>query len=200
MKKVIMLKIFIIVALFNGYTNDANACEKHRNQAAKTTELPSSSLYHLSSKWSDQINSTVQMSELVGRSRLIAMVYTKCQTACPLLVQDIKGMIAKLPKEHSKDLHIDLFSFDSETESSKSLQAFKDKFKLDENWSIYAGSKNSVSELAAVLGVQYKKLPSGEYIHSNVIFFVDAKGEVTAKHEGLGRDSSEFIKKIENSL
>lgn len=200
MEKIKMLKILLMIILFNGFIRTSNACEKHRNLEVKTTELPSGSLYHLSSQWSDQESRVLQLSELAGRSRLIAMVYTKCRTACPLLVQDIKSMMLKVSKEHAKDLHVDLFSFDSEGESSKSLQAFKEKFKLNENWSIYSGSKNSVSELAAALGVQYKKLPSGEYIHSNVIFFVNEKGEVVAKHEGLGREASNFVKKIENAL
>ena len=80
------------------------------------------------------------------------------------------------------------------------MQSLKSKYKLNDSWSIYSGPANAVSELAAALGVQYKRLPSGEYIHSNIIFFLNKNGEVIAKHEGLNRDASEFIKKIQSSL
>lgn len=192
------IQIILLALVLNGISGHSNACEKHRVQATKPLSLPSGSLYHLNSKWADQENSVVHLPELAGRPRIVAMVYTKCQTACPLLVQDIKSMASRIPKSLAGKLHIDLFSFGSE--NSKSLQSFKLKYKLDENWSAYSGSENSVAELAAALGVQYKKLPSGDYIHSNVVFFIDENGEVVAKHEGLGKDVTEFIKKVEGAL
>ena len=183
-----------------GLSAPSDACEKHNGQAIESSSLPGNSLYHINSKWINQDNSTVHLNEFAGKPRLIAMVYTKCTTACPLLVRDIKSMTSKIPKALADKINIDLFSFDSESENSKSLQSFKEKYKLGESWSAYSGSKGSVSELAAALGIQYKKLPSGDYIHSNVVFFINENGEVVAKHEGLGRDVSEFIKKIENAL
>ncbi len=193
-------QIIFTVFLIFGLSAPSDACEKHNSQNAESTSLPSNSLYHMNSKWTNQDNGTVLLSEFAGRPRLIAMVYTKCSTACPLLVRDIKSMTSKIPKVLFDKLTVDLFSFDSDSENSKSLQSFKEKYKLTESWSTYFGPKGSVSELAAALGIQYKKLPSGEYIHSNVVFFINENGEVIAKHEGLGRDVSEFIKKIENAL
>lgn len=190
----------LVALVLSGISSVAGACEKHNGPATKSSTLPSASLYHLNSKWVNQENSPVHLNNLAGKPRIIAMVYTKCQTACPLLVQDIKTMTTRIPKPLADTLHIDLFSFDSNSENYKSLQDFKSKYKLDQNWSAYSGSKDSVAELAAALGIQYKRLPSGDYIHSNVVFFVNEKGEVVAKHEGLGRDASEFLKKIEGSL
>lgn len=195
-----IVKIILLVLFLNGISESSNACEKHRVQDAKPLLLPSDSLYHLNSKWADQENSVIHLPQLAGRPRIVAMVYTKCQTACPLLVQDIKSMTSRIPKNLTGKLHIDLFSFDSDSENSKSLQSFRSKYKLDENWSAYSGSKNSVAELAGALGVHYKKLPSGDYVHSNVVFLINENGEVVAKHEGLGKDVTEFIKKIEGVL
>jgi protein SCO1 len=200
MKKLITLKMVLIALAINGVALKSEACDKHHDQTAQSVSLPNDSLYNLNSKWSDQKANSESLSSLAGKPRIIAMVYTKCQSACPLLVHDIKSMTSKISKPLAEKIQIDLFSFDSETENAKSLQAFIEKYKLDNAWSAHAGSKESVAELAAALGVQYKKLPSGDYIHSNVVFFLNEKGEVVAKHEGLGKDVSEFIKKIEGSL
>jgi|JI10StandDraft_1071094.scaffolds.fasta_scaffold716088_1 protein SCO1/2 len=177
----------------------ALACDDHNMAAAETKVLPGNSVYQLQSTWVDQKNSKIKFSELAGKPRIIAMVYTKCKSACPLLVHDIKGTIAKLPKNISDQIQIDLFSFDSEEENSNSLSEFKSKYELSDNWSIFYGNKGSVAELAAVLGVQYKKLDGGEYVHSNVVFYLNEYGEIKGKQEGLGRDSSDFIQSIEKN-
>lgn len=176
-----------------------HACEKHNHPIIESKDLPGDSLYQLNSKWVNQQNKPIHLPQLAGKPRIVAMVYTKCQTACPLLVQDIKKVMARLPENLASALHVDLFSFD-DNENHRTLQSFRAKYSLPDTWSAYAGTRNDVAELAAALGIQYKKVASGDYIHSNVIFFINEKGEVVAKHEGLGRDSEEFAKKIHASL
>lgn len=193
-------QVVLAILVVNGVPTYSDACEKHRNQAVKPLSLPSDSLYHLTSTWTDQEDKVIHLNELAGKPRIVAMVYTRCKTACPLLIQDIRVITSRLPKELANKLHIDLFSFDSDSENYKSLQNLTSKYKLDHNWTAYSGPKSSVAELAAALGIQYKRLPSGDYIHSNVVFFINENGEVVAKHEGLGRDVGEFARKIESLL
>lgn len=201
MNSKIIFNFFIASLLWNGFTaSTANSCEKHNLAAASSQALPGDSVYQLHSSWTDQTNATLKFDSLAGKPRIIAMVYTKCKSACPLLVHDIKKTIAKLPKEVAEHIHIDLFSFDSEEENSVSLNEFKSKYELSDNWSIYYGNKSSVSELAAVLGVQYKKLDGGEYVHSNVVYFLNESGEIKGKQEGLGRENSDFVRNIESSF
>lgn len=195
-------KIQLTLAAFSllGFASVSKACEMHQGEVAQSLALPSGSLYHLNSHWINHENKIFHLKNFVGKPRLIAMVYTKCQTACPLLVADIKSITARIPKAQADKLNVELFSFDSESENPESLQAFKVKYKLNDRWSAYSSSKENVAELAAALGIQYKKLPSGDYIHSNLVFFINEKGEVIAKQEGLGRSVDEFIKKIQNAL
>jgi protein SCO1/2 len=200
MRQIYLVQIILIGFVVFEFSGFSEACEKHLTHNADSSVLPSSSLYNMNSKWINQENQPIQLNELVGNPRLVAMVYTKCQAACPLLVQDIKSMTSLIPKAIAEKLRVDLFSFDSDIENFKSLKLFKEKYKLDERWSAYSGSTGSVAELAAALGIKYKKLPSGEYIHSNVIFLINDKGEIIAKHEGLGRNADEFIKSIQKAL
>lgn len=200
MNKIKNTSIAFILILSVGIYEYSSACEEHQKQNSKSVSLPGASIYNLNSSWSDQDNHAIKLESLAGKPRFVAMIYTKCQTACPLLVQDIQAVTSRLSKSLASKINVDVFSFDSESENAKSLQAFKVKYHLSENWTAYYGSKSSVAELAAALGIQYKRLPSGDYIHSNVFFFVNEKGEIMAKQEGLGQDVSTFIKKIESLM
>jgi protein SCO1/2 len=198
MKKIKMFLISLV--LISNFMSSAEACRLHAKMISKSSSLPGNSIYHIDSTWVNQNNNKVLFRSLSGHPRIVAMVYTKCPTSCPMLVQDVKTIVSQLPENLRKNLQIDLFSFDSNSESAQTLQGFRAKYKMDDNWSAYAGSPNAVSELAAVLGLQYKKLPSGDFIHSNVFFLLNSKGEIVAKQEGVKSDSSLFLQKVEQSL
>jgi protein SCO1 len=163
-------------------------------------EMPNKSIYQLESTWITDKNIQLPFSKLAGRPRLIAMVYTKCRAACPLLVGDIKRVQGKLRPETRDRINIDLFSFDSVSENQKTLEEFMARYGINGHWTVYRSQKDNVSELAALLGVQYKQLADGEYIHSNSIFLVNAKGEIIHRQDGLGGDLTQFIQKIQETL
>jgi protein SCO1/2 len=152
-------------------------------------DYPDTSLFHLNSNWTDQNGVQKNISALAGRPHLVAMVFTRCETACPLLVRDIKSLDTNLP--------VALFSFDSDRETPQSLGVFLKKFKIeDARWAAYTSTSSNVAELAAALGVKYKKLPNGAFIHSNIIFLVDGQGRVIAQNDGLNSIHSSFAEAL----
>ena len=164
------------------------------NQASE--KFSSRSIFNLRSTWTNQKAERVELSSLQGKKHLIAMIYTKCTATCPLIVQDIKSVLDGLKPKQKENLKIDLFSFDPEFETQQSLMEFTKKHKIESPlWSVYYSNKGAVSELAAALEVQYKKLDSGVYMHSNILFLIDESGEVIAKQIGLGQ-SETFLKAI----
>lgn len=189
MKRSLISIIFFFLSL-NFPT--AGACEhhKHENMQSKSTELPGGSLYHLNSKWLNQRGETQKLSELAGKPRLVAMVFTRCKTACPVIVQNIRELESQTP---GGKMQVDLFSFDSKRENLASLKKFSEEKKFNERWNIHTAKESDVAELAGALGVQYKQLPSGDFIHANVIFLLNAKGEIVAKKEGFGETDPAFL-------
>jgi len=170
------LKLFCLLCLFTA--------------AAGAADLPGGSLYQLHGQWRDQNNVRRDFSRLAGRPRLIAMVYTGCSSACPLLVQNIKTLKTNLP--------VELFSLDAENETAASLTGFLHKYKIaDGRWNAYASGADDVAELAAALGVQYKKSGVG-FIHSSAIFLLNAQGEIIARHTGLGTPDAVFLHALEH--
>lgn len=152
------------------------------------------SLYQLEDEWKDQNDKTMTLVSVKGQPTLLFMVYTKCRTACPLIVKDAKNLIKKLPKKY-EDINVLVFSFDT-TETKKTLSHFAETHKFKKNWHVLRGDEEGISTLAAVLGVNYKKLPDGEFVHSNSIHFMDKEGILKGKQDGLNKVDEKFVKEI----
>lgn len=191
MKKIILMILFISPNIF--------AHEHHHHDEELMADKPAisseSSLYQLNSEWTDREGKKIKLQALAGEPRLVAMLYTRCQTACPLLVDSLQKILAKLP-DKARNMPVTLFSFDSELESPATMQDFFKKRKLGSNWMVLKGSKDAVAELAGALGVRYKKLANGEYIHSSIIFLLDGKGNLVAQREGLNTSPADLMSAI----
>lgn len=194
----LLTTFFLISVLFP--SGPGRACEQHaKAHAPSAAALPDQSIYNLDSTWTDQNGREVRFSELAGHPRIIAMVFTKCPSACPLIVQDIKTVRSRLTPEQQENLQVSLFSFD-EQETKDTLSSFATKYKLDaKSWSVLRASKTSVAELAGVLSIHYKRLPSGEFVHANALFLVDEQGTIIAKSEGLGSAQKDFTEAVERA-
>jgi protein SCO1/2 len=154
----------------------------------------STSIYNLTSKWTNQDAKQVVFSSLKGRVRIVSMVFTRCSAACPMLVSDIKQILSKLPASMSEKVLVDLFSFDHKRDNPEALLSFTKKMKIDKPaWNAYTSDKASISDLAAVLGVQYKVLESGAYVHSNNIILINKEGEILKTIEGYDASADEFV-------
>lgn len=156
-------------------------------------------LFGVSGEWENQLGQTFKLQDLSGKPHLFAMLYTRCQTACPILVEDVKKVVTSLPPDQ-QDLRVVLFSIDSESETKASLDEFYRAKKMPSSWTVARANSKDVATLAAVLGVNFKRLPDGEYVHSNSIFFVDSKGNLIAQQDGLNKVDPQFVKKIQSSL
>ena len=61
------------------------------------------------------------------------------------------------------------------------------------------GAPDDVLELAALLGVKFKKDARGQFAHSNVITVLNGDGEVGHQHLGLNRDVTAAATAIEKA-
>ena len=55
-------------------------------------------------------------------------------------------------------------------------------------------------ELAALLGVKFKKDARGQFAHSNILTVLDAGGEVAHQQNGLNQSPDETVKKLTQLL
>jgi protein SCO1/2 len=170
---------------------------------AKDKGVPNTeSVYNVNSTWINQENKNVQLKNFSGNAVVMAMVYTSCQAACPLIVNDMQKIENTLTAEQKEKVKFVLVSFDSEKDLAGELKHFGQAHGLDlKRWSLMSGKAEDVRELAAVLGVQYKKDSDGEFSHSNIITVLDKDGRISYQQKGLQQDpkkSSQAISEILN--
>ncbi len=189
--------LFCIFLFFN---QAAIAHEGHTDELMANAPLTGTSVLQLGSTWVNQKGEKVKLADLRGMGRLVVMLFTRCDTACPLIVEDLKEIAADIDSKQSKPTAVSLFSLDSIRETPESLLAFSVKRKLPLHWELLTSNADAVAELAASLGIRYKRLQNGDFIHSNVIYFLNKNGEVAAHKEGLKTLRAEFIKEIKKNL
>jgi protein SCO1/2 len=108
------------------------------------------------------------------------MVYTHCSTTCPITVDQMKRI-----ERTSSDVGLVLVSLDPEHDSPHRLAEYAREHGLDgARWTILTGDAGDVRELAATLGVRYRRISPEELAHSNTVTLLDAAG--TPVYQGAG--------------
>lgn len=191
-----MKLIFLLFLILS----NAFAHDEHGPELKAKAPLPGASIFQLESEWKNQKGESAKLASLRGSPRIVVMLFTRCDTACPLIVEDLKEIVKDVDAKRTAKIDVSIFSLDSFRETPESLSAFSVKRKLPLHWSLFTSNADAVAELAASLGVRYKRLPSGDFIHSNIIYFLNSNGEVVAQKEGIKSPRGEFIKKIRKNL
>lgn len=135
------------------------------------------SLYQLKLDLTDQTNTHVGLDTFHGRPVLITMFYGSCQYVCPLTISTLQSTEAALEPGVREQLRVLLVSLDSDNDTPEILADVARKHNVDTSrWKLVRAAARDVRQLAAVLGVRFRKLPEGGFNHSTVIALLDADG------------------------
>jgi protein SCO1 len=164
------------------------AIAQHQHEAPPAASPRSDSIYELPASLVDQDGRTVGLDVFRGHPVLISMFYTTCPDACPLLIANLKRIERELSPATRADLRILLVSLDPEHDTPEALQALARAHDLDASrWRLVRAHEDTVREVAAVLGIRYRRLPEGGFNHSSVITLLDPSGVVLTRAEGVGQ-------------
>lgn len=167
---------------------------------APSARLSDNSLFHLDSTWTNDASRPVKLASLQGRPQVVTMFFSTCAYACPILVHDMKRIEASLPQNLRTNVGFVLISFDTDRDTPSVLAEFRARHGLPNHWTLLRGGNDDVLELAALLGIKFKKDARGDFAHSNVISLLDAQGEVVLQQIGLNRDPNPVTSAIQNLL
>ena len=158
------------------------------------------SLYQLESKWTSDLGKEIRLGTLRGRPLVLALFFTHCEFACPIIVQDMKRIEAALPDELKDGVDFVLVSLDTERDSVEVLHAYRKKQRLPmANWALLRGSHDDVRELAALRGVNYRKDQRGQFAHSNLITVLNPEGEIVHQKQGLKQKVDDTIQALQKA-
>lgn len=195
---IIAIVLLQIATTFADETNSVcpACCRRHLAPAAFTDK----SLYQVESKWTTDAGKEIKFSDLAGKPQIMLMFFSHCTAACPILVYNLRRIESSLtPVERSK-IGLTLVSFDSERDTPAVLAQYRKALNLSGNWTLLNGKQDDVLELAALLGVQYKRNADGQFAHSNAITLLNARGEIVFQQTGLDSNPQDMVSKIQRLL
>ncbi len=182
-------------ALATAPTRADSCCAAAAAAGAAASPLPRDSVYQLEASWTNGAGEARVLAGLRGNPRIVAMFYASCDYACPMLVADLKKIEAQLPP--GSGVVFTLFSFDPARDTPEALRAFAARQGIaQENWMLLTGGEAGVRELAATLGVRYRKDPDGAIAHSNQITLLDSEGRIAAQLPGLNEDPAPLLRAL----
>jgi protein SCO1/2 len=172
-----------------------NCCAK--SQAPM--ECTEKSLYQVESTWTTDEGRQIKLNALRGKPQVIAMFFANCQYTCPITISDLKRIAAAVPENLRNRVGFTLVSFDSERDTPQVLRKIRKERGLDaDNWTVLRGEPDDTRELAALLGVNYRKDASGQFAHSNLITVLNGEGEIVLQQPGLNLPPDKVIEALKS--
>jgi protein SCO1/2 len=141
------------------------------------------SVYALPMNLTDQDGRAVGLDVFRGKPVFIGMFYGTCPSACPMLISTIRRAMSELGPKAEAEVRVLLVSFDPERDSPEALHAIAAQRGLDKRWRLASAPDDQVRELAAVLGIQYRRLPDGSFRHSSSILLLDRAGDIDTRFD-----------------
>jgi protein SCO1/2 len=146
---------------------------------AAETDLPSESIYNLNAALIDQSGKQHSLGAYRGHPVLITMFYGSCPAVCPLLIETLRSIESELDTSKKSQLRVLLISIDPERDTPAALLRLAKERRIDlSRWKLSTADAATVRKIAAVLNIQYRKLPDGDYNHSSVVTLLTPLGEI----------------------
>jgi protein SCO1 len=152
----------------------------------RAAEVPTDSVYRLDAALQDQAGRAFTFSSLQGQPVLASMFYTSCDMVCPMIFETMHSTLRALGPRQRAEVRVLMVSFDPARDSVSVLQQAAQAHGCDSRWVLARGDEATARKIAAVLGIQYRRLANGEFNHSSTIAVLDPQGRIVARSGKLG--------------
>ena len=164
---------------------------------AAAAPTPGDSVYQLQLALADQSGAATTLERYRGGPVLVSMFYGSCPHVCPMLIATMQRYENNLPAASRGRLRVLMVSLDPERDTPAKLTEVAQQHHVDlARWTLARTDEASVRKLAAVLNIQYRKLPDGEFNHSTVITLLDGEGRMRKQTSALLRPDPDFEKAL----
>jgi protein SCO1/2 len=169
------------------------ACALATPGNTRDSDAPAS-LYHLDAALTDQAGAARALDVYRGHPVLITMFYSSCPATCPLLIDTLRVTERELAPAQRDRLRVLLISIDPQRDTPEALRALAAARHIDTaRWTLARADAATVRNIAALLNVQYRQLPNGDFNHSTVITLLSPGGEIQASSTTLGHADAALL-------
>lgn len=148
--------------------------------------LPGDSVYRLDAHLTDQDGRPFSLASLQGAPVLASMFYSSCDMVCPMIFETVHATLAALPVAQRDAARVLMVSFDPARDTVPVLKKTAQARSCDSRWVLANADDATTRKVAAVLGIQYRRLADGEFNHSSVIDVLDRQGRIVTRSGKLG--------------
>ena len=160
--------------------------------ASAAPMLPGDSVYQLAATLTDQDGHAAPWAAHRGTPQIVSMFYASCTMVCPMIIDTMKA--TRRAAGDPAALGLLAVSFDPARDNTDALRRYAAAHRLDLRWWTLAhATPADTRSLAALLGVQYRPLPDGDFNHSSVLLLLDADGRIVARSTIIGRTDPAFV-------
>lgn len=164
--------------------------------AAARAPLSERSVYQVGGAWTSDAGAAVDLAAWRGHPVVLAMIFTRCASACPATVAEMKALSAALPPALREDTRFVLASFDPQGDPPAVLRSYRNRMGLPEDWILLSGGAAAVRDLAMVLGVSYERLPGGLFRHSSLVTVLNGQGEIVWQRANLSGAMEQAVQNV----
>jgi len=165
---------------------------------ARDTDPPDS-LYRFDAALTSQAGREHGLDVYRGHRVLVTMFYGSCQATCPLIIETLRSVERAVPERERANLRVLMISFDPRRDTVPALHALAETRHIDTTrWTIARADERTVRNIAALLDVQYRELPGGEFSHSTTIVLLSKAGEVEVTSSKLGTADAALVERLRN--
>jgi protein SCO1/2 len=168
--------------------------------AVAAPELPGDSIYQLRPPLTDQNGQPFELATLRGDPALVSMFYSSCEMVCPMIFETIAMTVKALAPAQRDRVKVLMISFDPARDTVAVLKRTAEAHQCDRRWTLARTGEAEARKVAAVLGVQYRRLASGEFNHSSTIEMLDAQGRIAARTGMLGTVDPAMLRALQLAL
>lgn len=193
----IQMKLMMIAATAAIIISCKKPVDPHAEHQMHAGQASGASLYQFHDMFTDQNGKQMMLHQMEGKYVVVAMFYATCTAICPRIAAEMLRLEKSLSSAQRANTRFVMISFDHERDNPAALQKFITKMRLTDSFTLLTGKPDAIREVAAALGVNYKKLDDGEYSHSSLFTLLSPKGEIILQHAGLSVNIDAFKAKIE---
>ncbi len=163
------------------------ACLFAMTAIAAGAPLPADSVLQPTDTFTNQSGKDFQLADRRGHVQLVSMFYSSCPYTCPLTIDSGLAIQRSLTPAERDRLQVLFVSFDPQHDTPAVLDALAIKRRLDlAHWTLARTDADGARKLAALLGVRYRQLSSGDFNHTSGLILLDVDGRILAKSDKLG--------------
>jgi cytochrome oxidase Cu insertion factor (SCO1/SenC/PrrC family) len=138
--------------------------------------------------WADESGRVRNLSEFAGYPVVLLPMYTRCPSACLQTVAQLKKALVDSAADPAQ-FRVFLFSIDP-TDTPATLVAYRQREAVPLGWVLGAADQSNIDALLESVGFQSAKAGT-EFMHPNLLFFLDSKLRVGKWIYGTGYTASD---------